>query len=771
VNIKSFHITRYGPLSYRMPVAPAAFTLFFGNNEDGKTLTIDALIKLLLGRKVREFRAIDRVEEEPEGFVVLEDREGKQVNLPKGGELPALLGITSGECGNIFIIRNSDLSIVRESEFFTGLMDRLTGLRMEEIARIKNKLIDLAKVTAGGVFRDIRGEKLKSRIESAQATISKIESLSMEIENEGYDTLVQEMVKTKEKIEVLETRLKLYENARRREQYEKGKLALENLEGSAKELQDLEPYMEKDLQKWRESEKNILRITEEVRELEEERTSIERERKEIRERIIEVNQTHSLHAEKKKGIDELLKPLIREYETKKSAHVAEKVKARFYTAVLVISAALLGLSILGMFFRPALFFTVLVLLFSLCAVLFGFLKGRYIDQRARLERGLEQIHSTISQFGLHGEDLLSIKVNLQEFEETCERIRLELDRLRVEEGALERQISQLGVKSIPERKGYLDVESRSIEELKERTGESSLERYTEKLELKRALLERISRQQSILQSLFGGGSAPDSERVAFWKGRVEEIEMYSGEATDVTFSEKLLEQESESLEKEQLVLQEKEGKQQRIRGLLSDIEREVNQILNREGDYLHCETSVDLAGIKRELDSFIDLHEKMRQEALEVHAIFSEIESEKREKVSELFGGESTVSRYFHDITDGRYTEVRLQAENSKIEVIRNDGRAVSVDKLSAGAYDQLYLSIRLALAEQLLKDEKGFFIMDDPFLRADTSRLHRQLATLRRIAKWGWQVLYFSAKEEVKRYLEGKDDVKLIQLPGTFNP
>jgi len=720
---------------------------------------------------VREFRAIDRVEEEPEGFVVLEDREGKQVNLQKGGELSALLGITSGECGNIFIIRNSDLSIARESEFFTGLMDRLTGLRMEEIARIKNKLIDLAKVTAGGGFRDIRGEKLKSRIESAQATISKIESLSMEIENEGYDTLVQEMVKAKEKIEVLETRLKLYENARRREQYEKGKLALENLEGSAKELQDLEPYMEKDLQKWRESEKNILRITEEVRELEEERTSIERERKEIRERIIEVNQTHSLHAEKKKGIDELLKPLIREYETKKSAHVAEKVKARFYTAVLVISAALLGLSILGMFFRPALFFTVLVLLFSLCAVLFGFLKGRYIDQRARLERGLEQIHSTISQFGLHGEDLLSIKVNLQEFEETCERIRLELDRLRVEEGALERQISQLGVKSIPERKGYLDVESRSIEELKERTGESSLERYTEKLELKRALLERISRQQSILQSLFGGGSAPDSERVAFWKGRVEEIEMYSGEATDVTFSEKLLEQESESLEKEQLVLQEKEGKLQRIRGLLSDVEREVNQILNREGDYLHCETSVDLAGIKRELDSFIDLHEKMRQEALEVHAIFSEIESEKREKVSELFGGESTVSRYFHDITDGRYTEVRLQAENGKIEVIRNDGRAVSVDKLSAGAYDQLYLSIRLALAEQLLKDEKGFFIMDDPFLRADTSRLHRQLATLRRIAKWGWQVLYFSAKEEVKRYLEGKDDVKLIQLPGTFNP
>jgi hypothetical protein len=41
-----------------MPVAPAAFTLFFGNNEDGKTLTIDALIKLLLGRKVRNLRGL-----------------------------------------------------------------------------------------------------------------------------------------------------------------------------------------------------------------------------------------------------------------------------------------------------------------------------------------------------------------------------------------------------------------------------------------------------------------------------------------------------------------------------------------------------------------------------------------------------------------------------------------------------------------------------------------------------------------------------------------
>ena len=74
---------------------------------------------------------------------------------------------------------------------------------------------------------------------------------------------------------------------------------------------------------------------------------------------------------------------------------------------------------------------------------------------------------------------------------------------------------------------------------------------------------------------------------------------------------------------------------------------------------------------------------------------------------------------------------------------------------MSAGTYDQLYLSIRLALGEKLLKGEKAFFIMDDPFIKSDKNRLENQIKLSIKISQSGWQILYFSAKAEVKEALK----------------
>jgi uncharacterized protein YhaN len=87
--------------------------------------------------------------------------------------------------------------------------------------------------------------------------------------------------------------------------------------------------------------------------------------------------------------------------------------------------------------------------------------------------------------------------------------------------------------------------------------------------------------------------------------------------------------------------------------------------------------------------------------------------------------------------------------------VLRRDGTILEAEKLSGGAYDQLYLAIRIALGERLLQGTTGFFIMDDPFVKADTARLQRQIEVLQRIAQLGWQVLYFSAKAEMKEALK----------------
>ncbi|MGB2805113.1 MAG: hypothetical protein WBD64_09495, partial [Candidatus Zixiibacteriota bacterium] len=156
--------------------------------------------------------------------------------------------------------------------------------------------------------------------------------------------------------------------------------------------------------------------------------------------------------------------------------------------------------------------------------------------------------------------------------------------------------------------------------------------------------------------------------------------------------------------------------------------------------------------------------------ASEVIRTFELIEREEKEKVSELFGKDSLVSTYFSKITDGLYDEVLFNQGTGEIEVRREDGVPLGAEKLSGGAYDQLYLCIRLALGEKLLKDRKGFFVMDDPFVKADADRLQRQIDTLRNISQLGWQVLYFSAKDEIKHALKDYIDqgvVKQVEVQG----
>ena len=94
-------------------------------------------------------------------------------------------------------------------------------------------------------------------------------------------------------------------------------------------------------------------------------------------------------------------------------------------------------------------------------------------------------------------------------------------------------------------------------------------------------------------------------------------------------------------------------------------------------------------------------------------------------------------------------------------------------EKLSGGAYDQLYLSIRLALGDKLLKGKKGFFIMDDPLVKADPDRLQAQIQILKKISELGWQVIYFSSKGEIKDAL--KEDIKggtinYVEVEGIFS-
>ncbi len=111
--------------------------------------------------------------------------------------------------------------------------------------------------------------------------------------------------------------------------------------------------------------------------------------------------------------------------------------------------------------------------------------------------------------------------------------------------------------------------------------------------------------------------------------------------------------------------------------------------------------------------------------------------------------------------------------DSGYIKVKRYDGEEINVENLSGGTYDQLYFCIRIALGEKILYEHPGFFILDDPFIKSDPMRLNNQINMLRKISDYGWQILYFSSKKEIKEAFS--EDIKFgninyIELEDLFS-
>ena len=238
----------------------------------------------------------------------------------------------------------------------------------------------------------------------------------------------------------------------------------------------------------------------------------------------------------------------------------------------------------------------------------------------------------------------------------------------------------------------------------------------------------------------------------------------------VRFDERKLEKRKNDLQESQDQLTRLEEEMSEFRVSIREINEEVQRIIfPEEEDFLSGETVADLQRVQRRVQGFIEGVERRQYLAGSALKIFRDIELQERRKVESLFGKGSAVSTLFAAITGGAYPEVTFDGQQSLIRVRREDGTILPPEWLSSGTYDQLYFTIRIALGEKLLGRERGFFILDDPFLKSDRARLRSQMKVLLEVARQGWQILFFSAKDEVREALQKSIDegeVKLQPMP-----
>ena len=124
----------------------------------------------------------------------------------------------------------------------------------------------------------------------------------------------------------------------------------------------------------------------------------------------------------------------------------------------------------------------------------------------------------------------------------------------------------------------------------------------------------------------------------------------------------------------------------------------------------------------------------------------AQADQELQQRFSPRLAGEAAA--LFSRLTGGRYDEVTLARDLTAKARPTGDAVGRDTDYLSAGAKDQLYLALRLAVCELALPgDDPCPIVLDDALVNFDRERMERALALLRKLAEKR-QILLFTCHE-----------------------
>ena len=785
MRIKKISISRYGPLS-NLELDPGdGIQIICGKNEAGKTLTIDAVVKMMLKGRVKDFEYIDRVAEDPEGYIILEDDKKNEIKLSIKKGLSEYLNLGSIDLRNIFIIRNSDLTIKEKGDYFKNITDKLTGLQSERLDKILVLLKEYGKLTAARSDASLSNNKEHKKIASIRDTALSFKndaaSYIEEARNKKSDFLELDLLKLKQNISDTKKEIELQEGASRKERYDKLSGAIENLKDSCRDYKEVRKYTRKqynDIQSTRLEIDSLKKETSslggKLEKISEKKDSLNEEARKVKSEIAPLKE--------KQGEIKKIRMDLDIYNSRRGEELKSSNK-RIYFILMFATLAFIPVSfvivypiiksIYPSFIIPGIFLVFFIIFVS---------KFLGINKReTKFEKGWSNIIGDFRSLGFSVNDLDEVTVEIGKFNDNysiiCEQKNNLDNDLKVLEMS-EKETKEM-LNKLDDREAEVEGE---IDDIFNDFNVNSVDEFSEKLELKNKLeSEIIVDVRSIVSDLGSEASLEDSddfERVAEglddyiskWDGNIKDLKPENIDEPDegLIFDSDRLDELKEKLkdyeEKKENLNFELEGH----KSSLNNFERRFSDLgLNNFIDDYNSIKLGSLDKLSEAMDAVDYFLEKVGQEysiAIESIKIFEEIRMEEAAKISDLFN-RLNASDYFKDITNGRYSKVEFDSASQTVAVVDKSGKVLDASKLSKGAYDQLFLAIRIALSEKILGSEKGFFIMDDAFLTSDKNRLENQFKILKSLCSSGWSILYFTVKEEVRKLASKYSKNKVIVM------
>ncbi|MDH7480210.1 MAG: hypothetical protein QHH02_09375, partial [Syntrophomonadaceae bacterium] len=270
-------------------------------------------------------------------------------------------------------------------------------------------------------------------------------------------------------------------------------------------------------------------------------------------------------------------------------------------------------------------------------------------------------------------------------------------------------------KRVRQQLHYLDQEVAALYREADVSTEEEFRRKAERYQETQSLLARIKQQEEILAVVGGNGEA--LERPEKELSRLDEV---------------IGEEERKRLE---LALSE----------LNLQLKKTGEELGSTRDQIKELEQNLDLAGklLQREmkLNSLNSMAERWQARCLCRKLIELAKENHERNRQPAVL---RRASEFFSTMTNHRYSSIIATAgSGEQLEVMNGEGVRVPISNLSRGTASQLYLSVRLALAQnyQVIRLP---IMLDEVLVDFDLKRLNGALKVLRRIAEER-QVLYFT--------------------------
>jgi len=120
----------------------------------------------------------------------------------------------------------------------------------------------------------------------------------------------------------------------------------------------------------------------------------------------------------------------------------------------------------------------------------------------------------------------------------------------------------------------------------------------------------------------------------------------------------------------------------------------------------------------------------------------------------------SKAEEYMSFLTNSSYQRIHLQNSGSGFLVEREDHTLFEANELSQGTMEQLYVSIRLALATTLYEKYQFPIIIDDSFVNFDAKRTHKVIELLKRLERN--QILFFTCHSHLLQHFRRENILSL---------